>query len=483
MEKKIIRNAKLEFANAKWVSDQYKRSYDSFFPMPTSFIKTSEAQNELHYRSLIRQLPERYPWLQTEMREPVCTKKVVNSYNQPAYALRHKNKSCILSPYQASTISTNFPPVVSVYDYAYFWCASRWGPTYGGPANQPGWYYLNDHLCFSETGQHSVVGYYSGDVVLPDDDQEYEHLVDLAFTAALSESRTGVYEASADIAEFRETANFFHDTAKLVGPELRNLRRLWRSIKNPKRALRDYRRFVRKYGLKAQIPYRYRDLHAVASYWLYYRYAVMPLYLSLKDVMEALDYKKVEWQTFRSSETVERSSIISKDGLDLHVATKIVGRGFVRNRYTDGRRAISAWLPTGVWEAVPFSFIADWFVNIGDYLQSLKPIDALQYGYGSLKTVTTIQARRELPERDHGFAYRPLNHSVAQEVYKSTIPSSVPAFGVGNSKQSLLLYETVIEDYFGNPRDCKPVLVRDRTSLSTKRLLDSVALSYKLLLK
>ena len=39
-------------------------------------------------------------------------------------------------------------------------------------------------------------------------------------------------------------------------------------------------------------------------------------------------------------------------------------------------KQVSLFLPVTAYELVPFSFVAEWFLNVGDFLQSLRPVPA-----------------------------------------------------------------------------------------------------------
>ena len=141
----------------------------------------------------------------------------------------------------------------------------------------------------------------------------------------------------------------------------------------------------------------------IALEWLRYRYFFIPLMLSSVGVLKALDTKtpRPERKTSRASVDVSASAshTYSSAGAPNWSLSTFVERSVnVRVRsglLYDIRRGkcLTANLglelqhvPSAIWELIPFSFVADWFFNIGDVVSAVTP-DA---GVSTLCSWTTV---------------------------------------------------------------------------------------------
>jgi hypothetical protein len=166
-----------------------------------------------------------------------------------------------------------------------------------------------------------------------------------------------------------------------------------------------------------------REPKKVAGRWLEYRYGIMPTILEIQDLMKLITEVGFAYKTSRSTRT--GSLTLPTDAPDDANGVNITERqhdwrvsATGKARYgTSSLRAldqisVNPFL-TG-WELIPFSFVVDWFVNIGDYIQaqtlslmdhseqrmfcvSIKKVDSWrQYhrrrytAYGNLPTYDTV---------------------------------------------------------------------------------------------
>lgn len=123
-----------------------------------------------------------------------------------------------------------------------------------------------------------------------------------------------------------------------------------------------------------------------ASTWLEWRYAIQPLVLTIKDIIEALSDKrpKEKVQAYKAFDTVH--------DVDHHRFTYDFGSLLFKTHTTYNYRSGAAlWIesqndasPLGTslwdtimaaWEVVPASFIFDWFIDVGGWLGSLRNTD------------------------------------------------------------------------------------------------------------
>lgn len=179
---------------------------------------------------------------------------------------------------------------------------------------------------------------------------------------------------------------------------------LFESLAEYKQTLRMLRRPLNSFGVffHKNTP-KILKLDPSAA-WLAYRYGLRPLISDVTGIIKGLERSiGLERQTTRSRgvlsryEFVERSidwdihrlrySVQNTDNvemramsLDEYVVTTLRNIGFT-----------SRGLLTVPWELVPYSFVVDWFVNVGDYLRQLTPLPEFKQLGACLVTRRTKQ--------------------------------------------------------------------------------------------
>lgn len=129
---------------------------------------------------------------------------------------------------------------------------------------------------------------------------------------------------------------------------------------------------------------------SAAETWLQYRYGVLPLVSDIDSIIKGVKKKTGNVRkTTRASGSLTRTKSLT---LDLDYSSVGGGHNYIGKQISDviNVRAMSldeyraslyenigfttAGLVTLPWELIPYSFVADWFVNVGDYLQALVPL-------------------------------------------------------------------------------------------------------------
>jgi hypothetical protein len=175
------------------------------------------------------------------------------------------------------------------------------------------------------------------------------------------------YDLGTEMAEAHDALRLFHDAARAVRHPLREFKEL------RDRILRKYK--VRKHLVNKQDPIA----EEIGQLWMQYRYAIMPLVYSVHDVMDLHYQSKNLYKTVRRR---VKGEIIRNDPGDAedYFYTFINGVGVVANITAKGRwssqasRAFSQVRINPVstaWEVIPYSFVVDWFVNVGSYLNAV----------------------------------------------------------------------------------------------------------------
>lgn len=124
----------------------------------------------------------------------------------------------------------------------------------------------------------------------------------------------------------------------------------------------------------------------LSSLWLQYQYAFKPILMDIEDILEELQKQTFSpRRTARAQEVRENDktvqSVGSSGGININFTTRTQTRYIVRaaimydSIVTPQKRFGLTWreLPSTAWELTPWSFVADWFINVGDYLRAITP--------------------------------------------------------------------------------------------------------------
>lgn len=193
-----------------------------------------------------------------------------------------------------------------------------------------------------------------------------------AYANALS-----TFDLLTTIAESKETLTYMQSKVGEAANALRSF------------AQTDESTYGRARGLSAKqlLKSSEKALRKLGSRWMEYRYAIMPLIYTIKDVNSLLGESDFVYKSERSKikilETIDQSyySIPSSGILVYTIGSfDIEVRSLVKSRYDKGalQRVLSqtAFNPfKTAWELIPYSFVVDWFVNVGDAIAAHTSID------------------------------------------------------------------------------------------------------------
>lgn len=149
--------------------------------------------------------------------------------------------------------------------------------------------------------------------------------------------------------------------------------------------LRSLRRGNLKGVLDAIKSPRTRADKALANRWLMYQYGIIPTILEVNGLCELMNSRLDEGLYIGSKKTfTETNNYSDSDGKISSTETyKITGYARVDSTSLRGLAQTGISNPAAYyWETVPYSFVADWFVGIGDYLSTLDALvglDGLTY--------------------------------------------------------------------------------------------------------
>lgn len=183
----------------------------------------------------------------------------------------------------------------------------------------------------------------------------------------LEKIKDQTWSAAVDLAELPETFRFLVDSVRYMYRTYRDLRRgKFSSLKKS-------------------------DLDTLASLWMAWRYAVMPLTYSIKDMCEWWQEPVEEKRKpliVKTHREIEYNYKRNSDNLNWRLRGKL--RGVVMYQVTGDRSALRlgfdpAELPSVLWNVTPYSFIVDWILPIGDALAGLSATNNVEFldGYVS----------------------------------------------------------------------------------------------------
>jgi len=279
----------------------------------------------------------------------------------------------------------------------------------------------------------------------------------LAGTQAQANVSAPDFEGATFIAELRETISF---------------------LRNP---VSGWQKFAKRMkGAKGKTPgYRTKSVFEFASdQWLTYRYGVRPLVSEATNFVNAV---KVMKQPRPERHTARGRA--SDTGTSTHVAKNSTGSPtWTATRHTTTSRNVEAEsgvlyevdysssfgtrledVPDAVWEAIPFSFVFDWFHNLGTFVDAITPKQGVNV-LGSWTTITDEMlsyATSQVDDLASGSQNRVLGaNGSTTETFVTRNKSRSPGATIGLASKPL--------PYSGD--------------LGKKRIVDSLALTHQIFL-
>lgn len=215
------------------------------------------------------------------------------------------------------------------------------------------------------------------------------------YSGLIDKARKSDFSLPIALAEASRTVQMVAQTATSLASTIRNLRR--GNLVGAMQALSlepsqsQVRRFNRRFGVNPNTT--------AANYWLQLQYGWIPLLNDVKNaaeaVAEAVSRNGDDSTTFVTKTSRRRGSRIYEDYV-LQVSPAFRGR--VTVNVSISRKAKWRFKPKAadlpglfgltnpaevVWEIIPFSFVADWFLPIGNYLSALDAPLRFQHVGGS----------------------------------------------------------------------------------------------------
>lgn len=269
-------------------------------------------------------------------------------------------------------------------------------------------YGIRSDIVFSEQGKAQITDTYSGGgeggphgsfnypvTFLSPSPQVIYQANAIAVTKLLDRIKNQKFNFAQFWAERDQTINLIASTARKIAASYSALRR--GNIVDAGKVLtgiRPSRRIRRGFRVETDAD------RAAAQAWLEMQYGWVPLLSDIKGAVEALnDGIQSDLKLIRSSgkgSAKEFYTIESAGPNGSRATTKVETEYQVKYTSFHRIRAQATSMSTSLglqnplslaWELVPYSFVVDWFLPIGEYLHSLDATAGLQFATGSKTTV------------------------------------------------------------------------------------------------
>lgn len=301
---------------------------------------------------------------------------------------------------------------------------------------------LGSYGIHSEDDLKQTVGYLLQKTAARD---RMANLQTAAISSAEARASTGCANVLLTLAESRETYRLLPDMCRTLGRIL---------------ASTPYSLFVRKNGQLV--------VDSTSNAWLQYRYGVRPLLFDIRDYMAAAEkriHSRIYSRSRVSKEECSSTEVFLTGNRDCFPASVVkhtlsnlqtysVRAGVTSDidllvaNLSEQRYRLDQILSTA-WELVPFSFIIDWFLNIGDILANLTPPDYLvkQAGFVTATANIIVSGTSELddPNATHMVASYP-NRNVKYVLENYEL--AAPGFNVSVTVKERSLFQPGIPSLY-----------------------------------
>jgi hypothetical protein len=308
---------------------------------------------------------------------------------------------------------------------------------------------------------------------------------DIAVNAAYADVAGNIAMALVDLAEAHKTMQMF----AMILEDARRLRKrtlMWLKGDGARRAYARYSRDMRT------LPGIYRRVGGVASgassYWLQWRYGWNPLLMSIVDTAHAATAQTGKnirltgrgasagsnsgmkiahytqnplWWMPGTTPIPFKSCTVSID-LQERYRAGVLAELTLTRAHALGLSALD--IPNAAWELVPYSFVVDWFVKVGDWIQAWSP-----------QLDMKVRAAWLVLESEKITTYGTTVHPRTQ--HAGTGDSYVSFVGTGSADSYVDIERRVSRSV--NPKRSSLPPLDMNPFMSYRRILDAIALGYQ----
>lgn len=227
----------------------------------------------------------------------------------------------------------------------------------------------------------------------------------------------------------------------------------------------------------------YKSLRKLGDWWMQYRYGIMPLAYSYRDLMKNLN--RGICMTSRKSKVVspQRTNVTLPGSGSTYFWTETLGEhkisATVFQQFDSTNDSVLSGLGMNpcatAWELIPYSFVIDWFVNAGDYItrRTSRPLSKYHWACISHRENYAVTKYIHYPNSDKTITFG----NVLPTPWHGTSPPATAPEVISRPECSYPVERTEYQLYdrwlFGL-NDAKLVV---KTSLNWRRLMDSAVMA------
>jgi len=392
-----------------------------------------------------------------------------------------------VTPYRAGSIQdSNY--LVSVPRIGY-WQGNRLCAKYhvstSGVCGQCTWYGHQDLACASRAAQFDysrwdeVGDYYRWLSLLPlvevssIDSGDIDNAVAETRSQAVADSFSN-YDALTDALQMPQTAREFMSASRAVGTIFGRFASGF--------SKGDFR-IASRIPINKLLKSPNKEFRRIGGAWMKYRYAVMPLIYSYRDIKKVIHKGYIDHSKATRMVT---SDFLGTSTPDSYIKKEVAGEVRVtstvvclyKSTLIAQMQAVAINPLTTLWEFIPYSWIADWFVNVGEYITANFSADLSSHALACTSIKTTKRETYTLVYKNN----QTINSSNWGETTgpcwsgQNPEPPSVSNTGTTTGLLRVVDYNTYDRSTFvrGNA-----VSLRLNPSLNWKRIADTAVVSHQ----
>lgn len=287
------------------------------------------------------------------------------------------------------------------------------------------------------------------------------------------------YDVLTELAEAREIPSMVRSISSDIFSILRGLKG---------RFGKDAMRAAYRIPLNQLLKHPTRILRKLGEEWMQYRYGIMPLVYSYRDLCNTVDRGK-SVKTRRTLRLFPEPTGISLPASSQRYCWRdtegeVRCSGNVFQHFDWSSAAMTAGLGVNpivtLWELIPYSFVVDWFVNVGDYVTrtTVSPATQMLWACLSQHTKTNERLWVHYPNEDKILLGASPRQSVPWTGANMPVPPSVT---ITRPEESQLLEMKQTNCYTRTMFPIGAAQLVVNPNINWRRLLDSAAMANNLL--